>query len=39
MHALDLPATARISLSFYNDEEDIDKFAKAILKARKIING
>jgi len=39
MKALNLVATARISLSFYNTKKDIDKFVKTIKKARKIING
>lgn len=39
MKSLDMIATARISLSFYNTEKDVDAFIKAIKKARKIING
>lgn len=39
MKKLDLVATARISLSFYNTKKDVDAFIKAIKKARKIING
>jgi len=39
MKKLDMVATARISLSFYNTKKDIDEFIKSIKKARKIING
>lgn len=39
MKSLDIVATTRISLSFYNDKKDVDKFIDCIKKARKIING
>lgn len=39
MHALDVTATSRISLSFYNTEKEIDELITTIKKARKIING
>jgi len=39
MRRLEIVATTRISLSFYNEKKDIDKFIECINKARKIING
>lgn len=38
MESLSVPATARISFSVYNTEEDIDIAVAAILKAKKIFN-
>lgn len=37
-HALDLPATTRVSLSIYNDERDIDTLIEALKSAKKILN-
>ncbi|PIN81095.1 cysteine desulfurase [Candidatus Woesearchaeota archaeon CG10_big_fil_rev_8_21_14_0_10_32_9] len=39
MKSLEIVATTRISLSFYNEKKEIDKFIECIKKARKIING
>lgn len=39
MECLDISATTRISLSFYNEKKDIDRFIKAIEKARKKLGG
>jgi len=39
MRSLEIVATTRISLSFYNEKKEIDKFVECIKKARKIING
>ncbi len=39
MKRLDVVATTRLSLSFYNEKKDVDKFIECITKARKIING
>ncbi len=38
MESISVPATARISFSVYNTEEDIDVAIEAILKAKKIFN-
>lgn len=38
MESISVPATARISFSVYNTEEDIDIAIEAILKAKKIFN-
>ncbi len=38
MNVLELPATARISLSIYNTRDDVDKLAKALKHAQKIFS-
>ena len=39
MNALGITATCRVSLSFYNDEEDVDKLIKSLKEAQRVING
>lgn len=36
MHALDLPGTARASLTFYNNRQDIDRFIEALSYAQRL---
>lgn len=39
MHSLNLEATCRISLYFYNTKEDIDAFIKSLRKVKGIVHG
>jgi cysteine desulfurase/selenocysteine lyase len=36
MHRMGVPATARASLSFYNDREDVDRLIAALLKTQEL---